>query len=68
MLDDDDAQRTFKVATITLDLLSKLTHAVLLPTCIWDVPGSNFGQDTDYPEILSNQLFTKHATIQHYIV
>jgi hypothetical protein len=28
---------------------SKLVQAVLLMTCIWEVPSSNFGWDAGYP-------------------
>jgi len=30
-------------------MLSKLTQAVTLLICVWEVPGSNFDQDTRSP-------------------
>jgi hypothetical protein len=37
-------------AMFAIYILSKITPAVSILTCIREVPGSNLGQDTDYPD------------------
>jgi hypothetical protein len=34
---------------VVKSVLSRLAQAVMLLSCVWEVPGSNLRQDTDYP-------------------